>query len=197
MLVIGLTGNFGTGKTTVAEILARSGVTVIDADQTGHEVLQSSSTAYHEVVAAFGKSILGPDQEVDRSKLGQIVFADTAALNQLNQIMHPKMYIAAQEKIGRYEKQGVKVVVIEAALLIEVGWASLVDRIWVTTAPHAVIVDRLKNRRGFSEEQILARLQSQMPQEEKIRHADVIIDTDCQIQELAVKVTQLLPKLQT
>jgi len=197
MLVIGLTGNFGTGKTTVSQMLAELGAVIIDADKLGHEILQPGSHAYDEVAAAFGKAIVRPNRQIDRDKLGQLVFADAAALAQLNRIMHPRMYKIARERIEQYHKRGTKVAVLEAALLIEAGWTPLVDQVWLTVAPDHAIVNRLKNQRGLAEAQILARLHSQMPSEDKIKRADAVIDTDCPIDDLRAKVTQLWQNLQT
>jgi len=194
MLVIGLTGNFGTGKTTVSQSLAELGAIIIDADRLGHELLQPHSQAYQEVVAAFGKAILRPNREIDRDKLGQLVFADATALAQLNRIMHPRMYKLAQERIEQYRKQGTTVAVLEAALLIEAGWTPLVDQVWVTVAPDHAIVNRLKNQRGLAEGQILVRLRSQMSPEEKTKRADAVIDTDCPLNDLKTKVTNLWQK---
>ena len=195
MLVIGLTGNIGTGKTTVSGILAQLGAATIDADKLGHELLQPGSQAYQEVVAAFGESILNRNREIDRHKLGQLVFNDPAALARLNQMMHPKMYEITRETIEQCRKQGVKVAVVEVILLIEAGWTSLVDQVWVTVAPEAVIVERIKAERGLDEAQILARLRSQMPSKEKMKHADVVIDTDCPLAELKAKVSELWQNL--
>lgn len=191
MLVIGVTGNFGTGKTTVSQMLAELGAVVINADELGHELYQPNSPAYREVIAAFGKSILKPDGEIDRQKLGQLVFVDSAALTRLNQITHPRIYEIAKQKIEEYRERGVKVVALEAALLLEAGWKPLVDQVWVTTAPEATIVKRLKSTRGLSEQQILTRLHSQMPQEEKTKMADVVINTDCSMADLTTKVAEL------
>lgn len=191
MLVIGLTGNFGTGKTTVSQILVGLGAVVIDADKLGHMLLQPGTETYNELVSLLGKSILKPDGQIDRGKLGQLVFANSTALAQLNQIMHPRMYELAREKIEHYRRQGVNVVVLEAALLIEAGWRPLVDRVWLTTASETTVVNRLKSARGLGEEQVLARLRSQMPQDEKARQADVIINTDCTLDELKAQVTAL------
>ena len=196
MVVIGLTGNFGTGKTTVSQILAELGAAIIDADKLGHGLLQPNSQAYKEVVAAFGKSILGPEQEIDRHSLGQLAFTDATALTRLNRIMHPKMYEIAQGRIEQYRQQGTSAVVLEAALLIEAGWTPLVDQVWVTVAPEAVIVERIKAQRGLDETQILARLHSQMPSEEKTRQANVTIDTNCPPTELRARVTDLWQNLQ-
>jgi dephospho-CoA kinase len=191
MFVIGLTGNFGTGKTTVSQILAELGAIIIDADKLGHNLLQPDTETYEEIVAAFGKSILKPNEEIDRNKLGKLVFTDAAALNRLNQIMHPKMYEIVKEKIEKYRKTDTKIVVLEAALLIEAAWTPLVDQVWITVAPEASIVRRLKNGRELKEEQILARLQAQMSSEEKAKGADVVINTDCSLDELGTKVTEL------
>jgi dephospho-CoA kinase len=192
MLVIGLTGNFGTGKTTVSQMLAKLGATIIDADKLGHELLQPGTETYGEIMAAFGKSILKPNGEIDRKKLGKLVFADTASLNRLNQIIHPHIRETIERKIEEYRQADTRIVVLEAALLIEGGGLmSLVDQLWVTTAPEASIVRRLKSQRGLKEEQILARLQAQLPQEEKAKQADVVINTDCSLDELRTIVTEL------
>ncbi len=195
MLVIGLTGNIGTGKTTVSGILAQLGAATIDADKLGHELFQPGSQAYQEVVAAFGESILNRNREIDRHKLGQLVFNDPAALARLNQMMHPKMYEITRGRIEQCRKQGVSVAVVEVILLIEAGWTSLVDQVWVTVAPEAVVVERVKAQRGLDEAQILARLRSQMPSDEKVKHADVVIDTDCPLAELKAKVSELWQNL--
>jgi dephospho-CoA kinase len=195
MLVIGITGNLGTGKTTVSQMLAELGAVLINADELGHEVLQPDTQAYKEVLAAFGKSILKPNDEIDRSKLGKLVFDDNTALARLNQITHPRIYEIAEQKIEEQRQAGTRVVALEAALLIEAGWTTLVDQLWVTTAPEATIVKRLKSSRGLSEKQVLARLHTQMPQEEKAKQADAVIDTDCSMDELRARVTELWHRL--
>jgi len=192
MLVIGLTGNFGTGKTTVSKMLAKLGAAIIDADKLGHELLQPGTETHGEILAAFGKSILNPNWEIDRKKLGKLVFADTAALNKLNQIIHPRICEIVKQKIEEYRKADIQIVVLEAALLIEAdGLKHLVDQVWVTIAPEATIVRRLKRGRGLKEEQVLARLQAQMPSKEKVKQADVVIDTDCSLDKLRTRVTEL------
>jgi dephospho-CoA kinase len=192
MLVIGLTGNLGTGKTTVSQMLAKLGATIIDADKLGHELLQPGTETHGEILAAFGRSILKPNGEIDRNKLGKLVFADAKALNKLNQIIHPRISEMVKQKIEEYRKADIQIVVLEAALLIEAdGLKHLVDQVWATTAPEATIARRLKSERGLKEEQVLARLRTQMPQEEKAKQADVVIDTDCSLDELRTRVTEL------
>jgi len=195
MFVIGLTGNLGTGKTEVAQMLAGLGAALINADELGHDLLQYHTQAYAKILAAFGKSILKRNKEIDRNKLGQLVFKDSAALNKLNQIMHPRIYEMVIQKIEEYRQAGARVVVLEAALLIEADWRPLLNQLWVTTAPKATIVTRLKKARGLSEQNILTRLRTQMPQEEKAKLADVVINTDCSLEELKSRVTELWHKL--
>jgi dephospho-CoA kinase len=195
MLVIGVTGSFGTGKSTVCEILAQLGVAVVNADALGHELLQHGSEVYEELIAAFGKDIVAKDGNIDRKILAEVAFKNKKAQTRLNLIMHPRLYRIVKDKIESYRKRGDSVVVIEAALLIEAGWETLVDQVWVTVAPETVILERLKSQRGFQEEQVLARLRTQMPSDDKIKHADVIISTNCSREELKVKVTGLWQKL--
>lgn len=195
MVVIGLTGNFGTGKTEVAKILAELGGVIINADELGHELLQCHTQAYTKILEAFGKSILKQNGDIDRKKLSRLVFKDAAALNKLNLIMHPRIYEMVIQKIEQYRQTGARVVVLEAALLIEAGWKPLVDQLWATTAPPATIVRRLKAAKKLSEEQVLTRLKNQMPQEEKVKQADAVINTDCTIVELKARVTELWNKL--
>lgn len=191
MLVIGLTGNIGAGKTTVSRMLSKLGATIIDADKLGHELLEPYTQTWKEVVATFGGDILRANDQIDRQKLAKIVFTKPENLAKLNQIMHPKMYTLTKERLESLRKQGTRVVVLEAPLLIEAGWTNLVDQIWVTTAPEAVVFKRLKKYKGLDEAQILARLQSQLPQGKKVRQADVVIDTDCDLSELETKVKKL------
>jgi len=191
MLVIGVTGNLGTGKTTVCQMLVDLGARHIEADEVGHEVLQQDKQARKQIVAAFGKSILNSSGEIDRDKLAKLVFDDKAALARLNRITHPRILRLVKQKIEEYRKAGAGVVVIEAALLIEAGWKSQVDQLWVTTAPEATIVKRLMKSRGMSEEQILDRLRAQMPQEEKTKQADAVINTDCPMEALRTRITAL------
>jgi len=195
MKVIGLTGSIGSGKSTVARFLAELGAVVIDADRVGHEAFKPDTMPWQEVVAAFGTEILKPNREVDRSKLGEIVFGNPGLLSRLNQIMHPRMYEMVRAQLGEYRQQGVGVVVLEAPLLLEAGWTSLVDEVWVTVASESTVLKRLKGKVGMSEEQALARIRSQLPSEERVKHADVVVDTDCSLDELRAKVKELWQKL--
>jgi dephospho-CoA kinase len=195
MLIIGVTGNFGTGKTTVCEILAEMGAYVISADDLGHQLRQKDSPAYQKLVAAFGKGILSEQNEIDRKKLSALAFKDDASESRLNKIMHPLILENVRQRIEELKRKGVKIIVVEAALLIEAGWKPLVDQVWVTTAPESVIIERLGNQRGYTREQVLARLRNQMPTAEKVKYADVVIDTDKSLPELKDVVIELWGKM--
>ena len=191
MKVIGLTGGIGSGKSTVSHFLAELGAVIVDADRVGHEAFKPDTDVWREVVTAFGRQILTPDGDIDREKLGETVFANPESLLRLNQIMHPRIFEMVKARLEEYRRQGVRVVVLEAPLLIEAGWASLVDQVWVTVASESTILGRLKQRAGLPEQQSLARIHSQLPSEERLKHADVVIDNDCSLNELKAKVREL------
>ncbi len=189
--VIGLTGGIGSGKSTVSQCLAELGAVIIDADKVGHEAFKPNTEAWREVVAAFGRQLITSSGEIDRKKLGEIVFSQPESLSRLNQIMHPRMYDMMKAQIEEYRRQGVDVVVIEAAILIEANWTSLVDEVWVTVAPEATVLKRLKEQRGLAEEETLARIRSQLSSEERVKHADVVINNDGEPDEVKATVKEL------
>ncbi len=193
--VIGLTGGIGSGKSTVSQFLAKLGAVILDADKVGHEAFKPNTRAWHAVVSAFGKQIISPSGEIDRKKLGEIVFSNPASLSRLNQIMHPRMYDMVKAKIEEYRRQGVDVVVLEAAILIEANWTSLVDEIWVTVVSEATVLERLKKQRGLEEEQTLARMRSQLSTEVQLKYADVVINNDGNLDEVKAKVKELWERL--
>ena len=196
MRIIGLTGGIGSGKSTVSQFLAKLGAVVIDTDKVGHEVFKPGTESWQRVVAAFGRSIVTTDGNIDRKKLGEIVFDSPVELLKLEQIIHPAISETVMARIEEYRQQGVKVVVLEVPLLVEAGWASLVDEVWVTTAPEPVILGRLEERTGMTEQESLARMRSLLTSEERLKHADTIIDTDCTLDELRKKVKELWHRLQ-
>jgi len=196
MKVIGLTGGIGSGKSTVSRLLGEMGAVLIDADKVGHEAYQPGTETWKELVAAFGDEIVAPDRTIDRKKLGAIVFAAPEELTRLNRIVHPRMFNMMKDRIEKYRQQGVKVVVIEAAILFEANWTSLVDEVWVTVASEATVVQRAIERTGLPEEQIRARIRSQLSNEERIKKADVVITNDGDVKELRVIVEALWKKLQ-
>jgi dephospho-CoA kinase len=200
MKVIGLTGGIGSGKSTVSGFLAELGAMVIDVDRVWHGALKPDTELGREVVAAFGKEIVTPDGNIDRKKLGGIVFDSPDALARLNNIMEPWIYKTVKAQLDEYRRQGVRALVLEVPLLVEVplrlkaGEPSLsdeMDEVWVTVAPEFTVIKRLEKKSGMSEEQALARIRSQLPPEERVKHADVVIETDCSLDELRQKVRDL------
>jgi dephospho-CoA kinase len=191
MLVIGLTGGIGTGKSEVSRILKELGAEVIDADRVGHEAYSPHTAIWREVVDTFGDRVLGPTGEIDRKRLGAIVFSDPEAMDALNAIMHPRMADIIREQIGGLREQGANLVVLEAALLIEAGWQSLVDEVWVTHATGGQVEERLRRRNGLTEEQIRSRVRAQMPFEERSRHAQVVVHNSGSLEELRHEVESL------
>lgn len=196
MKVIGLTGGIGTGKSTVSRFLAKLGAVTMDLDKVGHEALKPGGEAYKKIISEIGGDILTADGEIDRTRLGQIVFKDREALQRLNGILHPIIDDIINTRLKEYKRQGVKVVVLEAAAMLESGRTGQFDEIWVTIAPVETALGRLTNRPGFSEEEAKKRIQSQLSGEEKLKHADVVIDTACTFKELKEKVRAEWQKLQ-
>ena len=191
MITIGLTGGIGTGKSTVTDMLKELGAVIIDADKVGHEAYLPDTPAYKDVVAEWGRDVLGPNGEIDRKKLGGIVFNNPAALQRLNQIVHPRMRAMLFDRIDQGRRRGAKVVVLEAAILIESGWNSLVDEVWVTVAPEDTVIKRIQGRNNFTADQIRARIRSQLSTQERVAKSHVVIDTDCTIPEVRQKVKKL------
>ncbi len=196
MKVIGLTGGIGSGKSTVSSFLAELGAVIIDADKVGHELLKSDTEIRRKVVAAFGRQILAPDGEVDRKKLGGLVFESPQALSRLNRIMHPPINNAIKAQLERYRRQGAGVVVVEAPLLVEAGWTSMVDEVWVTVASEATVLNRLEKEMGLSQLESQARIHSQLSSKERVKHASVVINTDLSLDKLKAGVGRLWQRLQ-
>ena len=196
MFIIGLTGGIGTGKTEVAKLLRDLGAEVIGADGVAHEVYKRGAAGWKEVVAEFGEGVLAPDGEVDRAKLGAIVFQDDRARTRLNAIVHPKVRTLIESRIGKLGKLGSEVVVVEAALLVEAKqqearWASLIDEVWVTDSPEDQVVERIRARDSLDNHAIRERIRSQIPREERLAHADVVIDNSGSPNELRDRVQRV------
>jgi dephospho-CoA kinase len=191
MLVIGLTGGVGSGKSTVTQYLKDLGAVVIDADKVGHETYLPDTPAWKDLVATWGTELLLPNREIDRKKLGAIVFSDPKNLEKLNSIVHPRLRALLEKKIEEHRAQGTKVLVVEAAIMIEANWMHLADEVWVIMAPEDVVIKRIMTRNSWSEEQIRARIRSQMTNAERAKHAHVVIDTNCTLDEVRAKVKKL------
>lgn len=195
MYVIGLTGGIGSGKTTVADMLREKGAVILSADRLGHQVYRPGTPAWQAVVDAFGRQVLASDGSIDRQKLGAIVFADAEARKRLNAITHPPMREMMRQRLADLASQGTAVAVLEAALLLDAGWDDLVDEVWVTALPAAVAAQRIAARGALTYEEALARIRAQLSDEERIKRADVVIDTDCSLAETRRQVEEQWSRL--
>ena len=191
MIVIGLTGGIATGKSEVARILQGLGAVIIDADQVGHQAYTPHSETWDEVVKAFGSGILQPDGNIDRRKLGAIVFSDPSRLDQLNRIMHPRMAKMVSDRIENLRESDPPAVVLEAAVLFEAGWESLVDEVWTTETPVQSAVDRLIVRNGLAEDDARKRISSQMSAQERASRSQVVVDNSGDLPRLNSLVESL------
>ncbi|MGB2800568.1 MAG: dephospho-CoA kinase [Dehalococcoidia bacterium] len=197
IFIIGLTGGILSGKSTVARMLVEKGAGHIDADKMGHEAYEPHTKTWQKVVDAFGTGILKDSEEIDRQKLGDIVFNDPESLARLNRIVHPQIGRLVVEELEKLRSKGVDVVVIEAILLIEARWTNIVDEVWVTVAPEETVLKRLQNRSGLNEEQARARIRAQLSSEERAKYGDVVINTDCDLSEVRATVDELWQRLQS
>ena len=170
--IIGLTGNIATGKSVVRRMLEHLGAYTIDADALAHRVIAKGAPGYEPVINKFGSWLLDKDDQIDRSKLGKLVFSDPEALAQLEAIIHPYV-VQAVDLLVRRAKQSV--VVVEAIKLLESDLRQECDAIWVTDAPQEVQVERLVRKRGFSREVALQRVRAQPSQSYKLASATIII----------------------
>ena len=175
MLVVGLTGNIGCGKSSLSELLMSKNIDVIDADIISREIMYDKElleTIFYE----FGTEIKNNDGTLNRKKLGNIVFNDDDMLMKLNSITHPAIKRKINDRIIDISNQGKNIVVIDAALLIEGKFLDLVDKLVVITCNEEVQLNRVVNRDNMTKEEALKRINSQMKQDEKIKYADYIID---------------------
>lgn len=177
MKTIGLTGGIGSGKSTVAVMLAELGAQVIDADRVGHQVYAPGTTGWHRVVEAFGQDIVATDGSIDRKRLGAIVFADRGRLDQLNGIVHPLIADAIRDRVAEHRRGGSETpIVVEAAVLIEANWQTLVDEVWLVVANPEAVIERISTQRGIGRDAIEARMRSQLSDAERRARADIVID---------------------
>lgn len=196
-MIIGLTGGIASGKSTVATTLQDWGAYVIDADKLGHRAYVKGTDAFHKVVAQFGEDIVGADGEVDRRALGAKVFGEGGSLKQLTDIVWPAIYdMAAAEIKQSLDSNPNTVVVLEAAVLIEAGWQSLVDEIWVTTVDPSTAIERASARDGVDADAVQARIDAQLSNAERTAEAAVVIDNSADEPQLLAQLENHWKNLQ-
>jgi dephospho-CoA kinase len=178
MLRVGLTGGIATGKSTVGAMFVEFGCHLIDSDRITHELLEPGQDVHRAVVDEFGLQIVASDGTIDRRKLGEIVFKDSAARNKLNSIVHPAVIRRQQEWLKEVESTDPNsIAIVDAALMIEVGTYKNYEKIIVVSCPPEIQKERLRTRTHLAEPEIDARIRSQMPIDEKVKYADFVIDT--------------------
>jgi dephospho-CoA kinase len=178
MLRVGLTGGLATGKSFIGITLASLGCRLISADRLGHEVIAPEGEAYEAVVEEFGRGILKEDRTIDRRRLGELVFGDADKLARLNALVHPAIWRRQDALVAQAAAADPSaIVVVEAAIMIEAGTHTRYQKLIVAVCSPEQQVERAMRRDKLTREQVLARLQQQMPLEEKAKLADYVIDT--------------------
>lgn len=175
-IVIGLTGGIATGKSTVSNMFVDASIPVIDTDKIARDVLHIDTDEYHRVVQLFTEDILLPNKEINRKKLGRIIFTNHVKREKLNQIVHPKVEEIVMDMISIYKKQQEKVIVVDVPLLFESGFDQLVDKVVVVYSTREKQINRLMERDHIKKEYALLKIEAQMPLEEKVDKADFVID---------------------
>jgi dephospho-CoA kinase len=190
MLLVGLTGGIGSGKSTVAELLAERGAVVIDADDLARRAVAPGTSGFDRVVETFGSDILGPDGGIDRATLADVVFADPSRLRELEAIIHPEVARLLVESVELYRDTD-DVIVYAVPLLAERGMAEGFDVVVVVVADVDRRIERLMRDRGMTAEEVRARVAAQLTDEERARVADVLLDNDGEPERLTPQVNRL------
>lgn len=191
MHLLGLTGSIASGKSLLAARMAERGAVVIDADRLGHEVIRPEGPAYAGVVREFGPGVVGADGQIDRPALGALVFADPARRARLNALVHPHLKAELGRRVAAEAAAGAALVVVDAALIFELGIADRFDAVVVVRAPEARQLEWLM-RRGLDEGAARQRIAAQMPAEEKARRATYVVDNDGPAERLAQAADRVL-----
>ena len=194
MLLVGLTGGIGSGKSTVSHMLEGRGAVVFDADALAREAVEPGTSGHAAVVERFGANVLAPGGQLDREALASIVFADPSARRDLEAIVHPevrRMFAEGSEGFAGTDR----VVVFSAPLLVETGMHTAFDVLIVVSASVGTQIERLMRGRGMSEEAVRARIAAQAPLEDKAEVADVLLDNEGSVEELEEQVGRLWAEL--
>lgn len=196
MLNIGLTGGIGSGKSTVARFLEGRGAVHLDIDRLAHELEEPGGPVWKEIVASFGTDILAANRTIDRDKLGEVVFPNPEKRELLNRIVHPAVYRAWKDRVRGIGKSREDAIVIsDIPLLIEVGWEKDVDLVLLVHIPPDEQVRRIMKRNGITRREALERLHSQMPIDDKLRYAQIVIHNEGTMAETQRQIDLLWPRL--
>ncbi|HWQ74713.1 MAG TPA: dephospho-CoA kinase [Syntrophomonas sp.] len=191
VIVIGLTGGIASGKSTVSKTLKELGAYIIDGDETAHSVIEPHKPAWRDMLDAFGRDILNPDDTIDRDKMGAIVFGNPDQLARLNQITHPRIMESFKEDYRRIKAANPNaILVLEIPLLYETFMDRMCDEVWVVWVDYETQLKRLMDRNHYSLEEAKSRIESQIPLDEKAHRADVVINNCGSIQETISSATK-------
>jgi dephospho-CoA kinase len=197
MLLVGLTGGIGVGKSTVASMFAARGAAVVNGDEISRRLQEPGQPCYRGIVDAFGPEILDPAGRIDRRRLGAVVFADTASLRRLEAIMHPVIWAACDAEVQAAATAGTAVCVVEMALILETGQQGRFQKIIVVTAPERVQVERVARARRLTAKEARQRLAAQWRGEDKARLADYVIDNGGDLAATEAQVDGVYAELRT
>ena len=185
MLTIGLTGGIGSGKSTVTQILGEFGAPIVDADKVAHTTYAPGAPAYDAVIAAFGPEVVAPDRTIDRRKLGALVFGNPEQLGKLTSIVWPATFESIRRTVADLRARGATLpIVVEAAILIEANWQPLFDEIWLVRAAREQVLARIERQRGLKPAETEARIRAQLSDEDRARHASLVIENNGSLDEL-------------
>jgi dephospho-CoA kinase len=196
MLLIGLTGNIASGKSTVARLLSERGATIIDADVLARRVVEPGMPAFDEIVRRWGQEVVAPDGGLDRDALRRLVFAHHEQLEELNEIVHPEVAAYRDRLVDEARQRGDRLVVQDIPLLFERGIVDQFDRIVLVDAPRPVRLERLMRERGLGETDSMDMITAQMPAELKRARADYIIENIGTVRELEERVSEVWQALE-
>jgi dephospho-CoA kinase len=196
MKIIGLTGGIATGKSTVAEMFRNANIPLIDTDVIAKEVLNKGSVGYLEVVDYFTEDILHTDKEINRKKLGRIIFTNSKKLKKLNSIVHPKVKDFVLTEIEKNRQMNKELVIIDVPLLYESGFDSLVDEVIVVYVDQELQVQRLMDREQITKEYAMMKIKAQLPLEEKVKKATYVIDNSSSILDTKKQFTKILAEIE-
>lgn len=194
-VVIGLTGGIASGKSTVSKMFLSRGIRVIDADQISREVVEVGRPAYYQIVESFGEKILHEDKTINREKLGAVIFSDEEKRQQLNQIVHPAVRMEMFEQIQIEKDKNAKYIVLDIPLLFESKLTHMVDKTVLVYVDEQTQLERLMIRNGYSEEEAIMRIKSQLPLKEKIKLADIVINNNGSRAETEAQLNKFLMEL--
>lgn len=192
---IGITGSIGTGKSTVSQIIREMGFEVLDADKIALEQLKKGSSAYPQIVKLFGQEILSSDNEIDRKKLAQKVFGNHENLTKLEQIIHPLVQSDVEAKKNIFKSRGDKIAFYDVPLLFEKNLQTRFDAVLLVACDQDIQIERIKKRNSWSDEEIMKRLNSQMPLKDKIKLSTHILFNNADLQSLKNTTIDLVNKL--